>query len=203
MHFNAAGNKVVFVRSGSAAVAQVAGGLGETFEEPDLPSHQHQMAVFLDPDDHIAVLEDPQLGRIRFRGTGDNPAIAPTTRAPVECDSVSCIASSPTASLFAYCCSDGAVYVREPLNWGDAEEYRGVLGGLDAVAISRDGRLVAATERQTVHLWDRETGEHVSAAGGETPHNYGNHLAFSPDGRYLAVDRHRRIVVWEIDLAGD
>ena len=203
IHFNHDGNRVVFVQSGSAVVAQVAGGLAETFREAVLPAHQNQMAVFIDEAEHLAVLEDPAQARIRLFGTRPDPNIAPTTRAPQQCDQVSCLASSTGAGLLAYCCSDGAVYVREPLQWGPAEVFRGALGGLDAAALSRDGRLLAATERQSVHVWDLQTGEHVTVAAGEAPHDYGNHLAFSPDGRYLGADRHRRVVVWEVVLSGD
>jgi WD40 repeat protein len=73
----------------------------------------------------------------------------------------------------------------------------GVLGKVDAVAVSPDGKRVAAggldafygvgdpSRRYAIYLFDSATGTHVRHIGSFG--NFSLHLAFSPDGKQLAV----------------
>jgi WD40 repeat protein len=71
------------------------------------------------------------------------------------------------------------------------------------VAISRDGKRVATSCHDTktttcsVHLWDAATGRQLAPV--RTPSNWVSALAFSPDGRVLAMgDYSRQVWLWDV-----
>jgi WD40 repeat protein len=63
------------------------------------------------------------------------------------------------------------------------------------VAFSPDGQIVAAAAKHIV-LWNAATGETL-----RTIEESGGELAFSPDGRLLAVGRGTTITLWDVDSA--
>ncbi len=108
--------------------------------------------------------------------------------------------------------STGRVYRR----WRDSEQ---VTQGTEAMLFSPDGRLLASTDRETVHLWEVATAREVRTFSG---HRGGiESLSFSADGRRLASSGHdcttlvwgltpapvrdageKEVVAWWADLAG-
>ncbi len=75
--------------------------------------------------------------------------------------------------------------------------------GIEALAFSPDGRLLAAGESwsgTSVHLWDVETAARTATLEGHRDRV--NSLAFSPDGRTLASASHDHTVkLWDVDSA--
>lgn len=165
MKFNHAGDKVVIAQDGSAVVVRVAGGVEETFREADLDHGNAPIAEFVGVDDVVIVLEDEDLGRMRTVVTAGNRggAITPGVHAPraePRCNPVTSISGARGADVLAYVCGGGAVHVRNPFVPWDAPILvaRGLLAGLDAAELSADGRFLAATEGDRVHVFDVRTG---------------------------------------------
>jgi WD40 repeat protein len=67
---------------------------------------------------------------------------------------------------------------------------------INDLAISPDGRYVAAGDEQTARVWEFETGRPILSR----PHDSAvNGVAFSPDGRYLATAARNGVArVWEL-----
>lgn len=89
---------------------------------------------------------------------------------------------------------------RRPDRWFDA----GPVGwaGLDSLAVSPDGRRVAANGRQTAILWDAATGAEVR----RLPHPPANALTvvrFSADGERVAVGYNKVVELWPVTGPGD
>ena len=96
--------------------------------------------------------------------------------------------------------SDGRMVVSESRSWNDdtvlklqevatgreLRALRGTRESVSAVAISRDGRVVAAAglENHNIRLWDVATGRETLTLRGHA--NWISALALSPDGRILA-----------------
>jgi WD40 repeat protein len=84
----------------------------------------------------------------------------------------------------------GVVTLWDPATGRERRQVRGHTGGVDAVALSPDGTLLASGSWQdhTVRLWDAATGtpRHVIRLPTPKGHNYGAvPLLFSSDGRVL------------------
>lgn len=77
--------------------------------------------------------------------------------------------------------------------------YRDPLA-VETVAFSPDGDLVAATDWETVHLWDWRTGQ-LRRVFNRSSVALKNTIAFSPDGRLLAVGTDR-ISLYDIGSGG-
>ena len=61
-------------------------------------------------------------------------------------------------------------------------------GEVSGAAISPDGTLLATASANKLHLWDVKTGKELPLAAREDAVRYYIHaLAFSPDGKSLAV----------------
>jgi WD40 repeat protein len=119
------------------------------------------------------------------------------------------VAWSPTGSLVSCADTDG-VRVWNPRTGGETRHLQGPhrLAGT-RLALSRDGKYVACgclatgdededTRRSAVAavVWDVAGGQEVLAVRGHTAHVFG--LAFSPDGRRLAVASHGLVQVVDV-----
>ena len=76
--------------------------------------------------------------------------------------------------------------------------------GANGVAFSPDGKiLAAASENQTVELWNAETGEHIATLSGYEGRGYFRRVysvAFSPDGTILATGTWEgTIKLWDVE----
>jgi WD40 repeat protein len=83
------------------------------------------------------------------------------------------------------------------------QQQRGILVGdpsiygVNSVAFSPNGKLLAGADAHTVRLWNPATGQSVGLPlPADTPHGYGVYaVAFSPDGKLLAVGG-RTVQLW-------
>ncbi len=206
MRFNHAGTKVLITQRGSAVVIQVAGGIEETFREPDFGHGNTPVAEFVGRDEFVVVLEDQDLMRLRILPTiDDRGGGAPGTRVPAngpECNGITHISGARSVDLLAYRCGTGALHLRDPITWSEAKVFRGVIGGMDMGEISPDGRYLAGAEGDAVHVFDVQTGGRSTVDPGPRNRNYGPFLHWSDDG-LLSVDRDRRVVVYRVADAPD
>ncbi len=71
------------------------------------------------------------------------------------------------------------------------------------MAFSLDGKVVAAAQRHAVHLWDAATGKHLRRLTVPSSTESIHAVAFSPDGRKVAVigNLGLDVVVWQMDKA--
>ena len=77
-------------------------------------------------------------------------------------------------------------------------EFKGHTGGVEAVAISPDGKYLASgSQDTTARLWDLATGETIRIFSGHTADVGG--IAFSPDGKYLITGSDDRTIrLWDV-----
>lgn len=96
--------------------------------------------------------------------------------------------------------TDGTITVDDVVTGRPLLSLSANVAHLDAVAFAPDGDRLAVTSRDgRVLLWRRAGGHHVLArvlAGEPGPMRA---LAFSPDGRLLAVGEGRKLALWELD----
>ncbi len=69
---------------------------------------------------------------------------------------------------------------------------------IEAVAISPDGRHLAATEGTRLHVFDTQTGAGAQVQVGAADESYGRGPAFSPTGGLLVLDRERIVLVYSV-----
>jgi hypothetical protein len=132
------------------------------------------------PDDTTGLYDRPVLVVDPGRHT------APIKRASVDAAGRFAVTGSDDKTVRVWSLADGALLrtIRVPAGPGN-------VGKIFAVAISPDGALIAAggwtADRPPafIHLFDRASGATVKRIGGLP--NVVHHLAFSPDGRYLAA----------------
>jgi WD40 repeat protein len=108
-------------------------------------------------------------------------------------DYVSGVAWSPDGKRIASASGDHTAQVWDAANGGHVLTYRGHSSDVLTIAWSPDGRCIASTSDDgTVQIWDAFTGQHVltytgpSSVRGSAP-AAANAVAFSPDGKYLAI----------------
>jgi WD40 repeat protein len=66
-------------------------------------------------------------------------------------------------------------------------------------AVSADGHTLATIHRNQVRLWEAATGRELATLGDGQDSEYIGQVAFSPDGKHLAVDRTQSLAVWDVD----
>jgi hypothetical protein len=91
----------------------------------------------------------------------------------------------------------GAVQLWDVARGKQVARYEDEHDFFDAVAFSRDGRVVAASARSTVRLWELASGQQLASFTGHEDRVAA--LAFSPDGRCLASgSADSTIVLWDV-----
>ncbi|MFC1636386.1 WD40 repeat domain-containing protein [Planctomycetota bacterium] len=92
----------------------------------------------------------------------------------------------------------------------EAQNQVGVLGGnshhVGSIAFSPDGKLLASTVYwdNTVHIWDIASREDVGVLKGHdaTDFGWGDQVAISSDGKWLACGSENGVGLWELNLPG-
>jgi WD40 repeat protein/tRNA A-37 threonylcarbamoyl transferase component Bud32 len=109
------------------------------------------------------------------------------------------VAYSPDGSRLATASWDGTARVWNAADGRQLLTFRGHGEAVWRVAFSPDGRLIASLSRSSVRLWDAETGAEVRTLGEVGgPDRYG--LAWTPDGRRLAVTTHAaEVILYDVD----
>lgn len=110
---------------------------------------------------------------------------------------VDSVAFSPDSSLLATADGTGTVLLWQVGSGESVGGFRAAQStatGSQAIAFSRDGKLIATASRK-VKLWQVATGEEVAELGpaDETPF----YVVTSPDGRYLAAATNKALRLWD------
>jgi WD40 repeat protein/serine/threonine protein kinase len=134
---------------------------------------------------------------------GEDPARTPSGR-PVRTltghtDVVYGLAYSPDGDRLATASWDGTVKVWDAADGRELLAFRGHNEPVLRVAFSPGGRRLASLSAGTVKLWDASTGAELRTLGAPDGLNrYG--LAYSPDGRYVAVTTQEpAVIIWEAE----
>jgi dipeptidyl aminopeptidase/acylaminoacyl peptidase len=119
------------------------------------------------------------------------------------------LAYRPDGRQIASASDDGTVRLWDPETGREIRSLRGHPGGAFAVAFRPDGRQLASIGwDSTVRLWDPETGAELRVLRGIVQlttyqshrYEFGNAVAFSPDGRRIAsASDDGRVVVWDTE----
>jgi WD40 repeat protein len=94
--------------------------------------------------------------------------------------------------------TDSVVRAWDPMTGQIKGRWRGHKDGIEAIAYTRDGKLVASGSQDgTVRLWDPVSGKEVHRLDARDGMIYG--MAFSPDGKRLAAGGKRKAVhLWDV-----
>jgi hypothetical protein len=114
------------------------------------------------------------------------------------------IAVSPDGKMVAVGWSDGSVRLWDVEPWRERERLRGPTRDLiRSLAFSRDGRWLASEctdTDKTIRIWDLKKRQERTHLGGGSSNPFGNSLAFTTDGRFLAAFGPKQTLkIWEVD----
>jgi WD40 repeat protein len=154
----------------------------ERIRSTRLPTSRYAGALAPDGKCFAAPTDDGQSILLLDPATGKE-----LCRTEVEVSRPGVIAFAGNGRLFTATSKDGIVRVWETTGCKLVRQFRGLSAGLDGVALSRDGKLLALTGRmdQGVHLWDLARERELHAFPG---HRHGPlAAAFLPDGRTVAT----------------
>jgi WD40 repeat protein len=94
---------------------------------------------------------------------------------------------------------DGTILVVDPVRGAEIRCFGDGIQGdrimVTALALSPDGKVVAAGGHEDISLWDPATGKRLRRLG---PTGLVRALAFSPDGKYLAAADRRKARLWDL-----
>ncbi|GAB4305105.1 MAG: hypothetical protein Fur0025_47100 [Oscillatoriaceae cyanobacterium] len=83
-------------------------------------------------------------------------------------------------------------------NWQLIHTIKGHKDGINSVAVSPDGGMVASGDRDnTIKIWQLPTGKEIRTINGPDWFASVNSLAFSPNGKYLAAALADSIAIWQ------
>ncbi len=106
------------------------------------------------------------------------------------------LAATPHGKTLAWAGGGKRVTVWE-ITRQDHQYYRPLSKGVLAIALSADGRTLAATDDYAVRLWDTESKQEQTTLVGHRGRV--SSLAFSPDGRTLASGSwDKRVMFWDV-----
>jgi len=114
-----------------------------------------------------------------------------------EPNGVWALAAAPQHKLLAWSSGARRVTIWE-LTAQDRHIFPPLKVGATALAMSNDGRLLAAGDDWTIHLWDVSRREEIASLDGHKGRVAA--LAFTPDGRQLlSGGGDRRIITWDVE----
>jgi WD40 repeat protein/predicted Ser/Thr protein kinase len=78
------------------------------------------------------------------------------------------------------------------------EGYAATLYSFGSLAFSPDGSRVAGSSRESIRVWEADSGKRLQTFPANDGNAWGNHPAFSPDGRCLAMASGKTVRLWDL-----
>jgi WD40 repeat protein/serine/threonine protein kinase len=143
---------------------------------------------------HLASASHDRTVRVWDVTTGD--VVRTLTR---HTDVVYGVAYSPDGTRLATASWDRTVRVWDAADGRELLTFRGHEEPVNRVAFSPDGRRLASLDKGMLKVWDATTGAEIRAFPCVDPwFQYG--LAYSPDGRHVAVTMQRQgVIIWDVE----
>jgi WD40 repeat protein len=94
---------------------------------------------------------------------------------------------------------DGSVKLND-INTGSLiKEYASNLGDVNALALSKEGKYIAAGADRKVIVWDTKSGAKIAELSGH--HARITDIAFTPDGKFIvSASDDKKIIFWDLEL---
>lgn len=111
---------------------------------------------------------------------------------------VRAIAFSPDASILASSGDDSKIRMWNPVTGAQVRVMEGAADKVNAIAVSRAGRVAMAGDQPQITLWDGDTGKPVKELTGHQ--GKVRALRFSPDGLLLVSGGDESLRVWDVRI---
>ena len=170
----------------------------ELFRLPDTGDHEAPVSAvaFLNGGRMLISAAGNRINAAEPGGVRLWPAEAPTVHKLGEPNGAWALAATPHGKTIAWGGGGKRVTLWE-ITRPDRQTYPALKTGVLAIALSADGRTLAATEDWTIRLWDTADKQEQTTLIGHKGRV--SSLAFSPDGRTLASGSwDKRVTFWDV-----
>lgn len=178
---------------------------GRLLREEKLPWGLHHAAhennrIALSPDGKLmAFLPQPALwaGRIQVVNTDTGKIV----RSFAEPDLEPGVGFAPDGQMLATADREGTIFLWHPFSGKALGQCKGNQSRCLALAFSPDGKRIASIDTKSIiRLWNPITGQELRQLQVQKDPCGDARLAFSPDGKILAVCCHSTLVFWDIKM---